>query len=196
MNAKQQILLDYLKLNPQGVKEYELITHLNKKFQYFSELGENATLFKQHFYLFHQLYLLSELIKGEKRWLEISALSIRLHSHLEYEQPENKQPQLREFAGEIIELKAFYLNKENLELPDKEIEEMLALFWQKYLALDQKADAIKCLGLQEHKDLNLKEIKNRYNQMASRHHPDKGGDEQLAQMINRARDILLEDMEA
>ena len=39
-------------------------------------------------------------------------------------------------------------------------------------------------------------INNAWRERLAEHHPDKGGDEQLAQMINRARDILLEDMEA
>lgn len=38
-------------------------------------------------------------------------------------------------------------------------------------------------------------INNAWRERLAEHHPDKGGDEQLAQMINRARDILLEDME-
>jgi len=39
-------------------------------------------------------------------------------------------------------------------------------------------------------------INNAWRERLAEHHPDKGGDEQLAQMINRARDILLEDLEA
>lgn len=38
-------------------------------------------------------------------------------------------------------------------------------------------------------------INNAWRERLAEHHPDKGGDEQLAQMINRARDILLEDLE-
>lgn len=39
-------------------------------------------------------------------------------------------------------------------------------------------------------------INNAWRERLAEHHPDKGGDEQLAQMINRARDILLDDLEA
>jgi len=39
------------------------------------------------------------------------------------------------------------------------------------------------------------DINNAWRDRLAEHHPDKGGDEQLAQMINRARDILLEDLE-
>lgn len=40
------------------------------------------------------------------------------------------------------------------------------------------------------------EINAAWKERLSEHHPDNGGDEQLAKMINRARDILLEDLEA
>lgn len=44
-------------------------------------------------------------------------------------------------------------------------------------------------------DATREEINNAWRERLSEHHPDAGGDEQLAQMINRARDILLEDLE-
>ncbi len=39
-------------------------------------------------------------------------------------------------------------------------------------------------------------INTAWRECLAEHHPDKGGDEQLAQQINRARDILLEDLDA
>ena len=45
-------------------------------------------------------------------------------------------------------------------------------------------------------DATREAINNAWRERLAEHHPDKGGDEQLAQMINRARDILLEDLEA
>lgn len=40
------------------------------------------------------------------------------------------------------------------------------------------------------------EINAAWRERLAEHHPDNGGDEQLAMMINRARDILLEELEA
>ena len=108
---------------------------------------------------------------------------------LQHLQADESQP-LGEFSHEIAELKAFYLDKNNLNLPDKEVEEMLALFWKKYLAIDKKADAIKCLGLQDYKDINRSQIKKRYNQLASKHHPDKGGNPAKFMKINEAYEQL------
>lgn len=45
-------------------------------------------------------------------------------------------------------------------------------------------------------DATRETINNAWRERLAEHHPDKGGDEQLAQMINRARDILLDDLEA
>ncbi|WP_373491104.1 J domain-containing protein [Parasphingorhabdus sp.] len=45
-------------------------------------------------------------------------------------------------------------------------------------------------------DAGFIEINAAWKQRLAEHHPDNGGDEQLAKMINRARDILLEELEA
>lgn len=50
------------------------------------------------------------------------------------------------------------------------------------------------LGIRD--DASRDDINNAWRERLAEHHPDKGGDEQLAQMINRARDLLLEDLEA
>ena len=50
------------------------------------------------------------------------------------------------------------------------------------------------LNVDEH--AGFVEINAAWKQCLNEHHPDRGGDAQLASMINRARDILLEDLEA
>ncbi|MEH6757147.1 MAG: J domain-containing protein [Parasphingorhabdus sp.] len=59
------------------------------------------------------------------------------------------------------------------------------------LELDQ---ARSLLGVSE--GANAAKIKSAWRSRLSEHHPDRGGDEELARQINRARDILLEEMEA
>ncbi|WP_417620755.1 J domain-containing protein [Parasphingorhabdus sp.] len=44
-------------------------------------------------------------------------------------------------------------------------------------------------------DAGFIEINAAWKERLAEHHPDNGGDEQLAKMINRARDILLEELE-
>ena len=45
-------------------------------------------------------------------------------------------------------------------------------------------------------DAGFIEINAAWKQRLAEHHPDNGGDEQLAKMINRARDLLLAELEA
>ena len=45
-------------------------------------------------------------------------------------------------------------------------------------------------------DAGFIEINAAWKARLAEHHPDNGGDEQLAKMINRARDLLLEELEA
>ncbi len=189
MEPKQQILLDYLKHSSLGFKEYELMTELQENTNFFSELGRNTSLFKKHFFLFHHLYVLAESLKEQNLQLEISALSIKLHKKPLTSDLESES-HVAEYRGEIVELHNFYLNSDNLNLPDNEVQDMLALFWKKYLALDKKMDAIKCFGLEETNNLSRSQIKKRYNQLASQHHPDKGGDKLEFMQIKEAYEQL------
>ncbi len=50
------------------------------------------------------------------------------------------------------------------------------------------------LGIRD--NASREEINTAWRERLAEHHPDGGGDEQLAKMINRARDILLEDLES
>lgn len=49
-------------------------------------------------------------------------------------------------------------------------------------------DPFKILGVD--RKATLKEIKQKYKQLANQHHPDKGGDEETFKLINLAYDIL------
>lgn len=49
-------------------------------------------------------------------------------------------------------------------------------------------DPFKILGVE--RDATIKEIKQKYKQLANLHHPDKGGDEETFKLINLAYDIL------
>ncbi|PCI65498.1 MAG: hypothetical protein COB38_11075 [Gammaproteobacteria bacterium] len=196
MNQKEQILLDYLEHKSLAIKEYELMTDLQENTKFFSKLGEDASLFKKHFYLFHHLYLLAEALKEQSFELEISALSIKLCKKTLTSESKKEghvsEYHVSEYKGEIVELQNFYLNSDNLNLPDEEVQDMLALFWKRYLAIDKKSDAIKCFGLEEHNNLSRSQIKKRYNQLASQYHPDKGGDKIKFMQIKEAYEQLKE----
>jgi biopolymer transport protein ExbB/TolQ len=51
-----------------------------------------------------------------------------------------------------------------------------------------KEEAYKILGLE--KDASINEVKDRYKELIKYNHPDKGGSEYLASLINEAKNIL------
>jgi len=167
---KYQFIIDFILNSDREVDEYFLLKYIEESHaDFFESLGETPPLYKKHFFLFHQLYLLRDELLKQDQALVISGTKIsicsRARSSLEISQTDA--------------LSDFYLNQDNLNLTDEEVSRMLNRFWQKYLAIDKKAEALKMLGLDNHKQLSLKIIKKRFNELAQKHHPDKGGDEKV-----------------
>ncbi len=69
-----------------------------------------------------------------------------------------------------------------------EVNTMIEGFWKKYNALMTASPALAALGLSE--GASWEEIKQRYRDLASKHHPDKGGDPLLFIEIRRAYESL------
>jgi hypothetical protein len=179
---KTNFILDYIKDNDGHTKEYELLNFIEEYHpDFFSPLGQRPSLFKQHFFLFNYLYKLNQQLQSQNAYLLISALEIRL-CNINSESSE---------IGRTDALKAFYLNEENLKLSDEEITQMMQQFWEKYMALDKKADALKTLSLENEKELNKAVLKKRFNLLAKQHHPDKGGDKKSFIKIKQAYDELI-----
>ncbi len=177
------IILAFIRAEDNCVKEYELIRWLdNNHASFYRELGESPSLYKKHFLLFHYLYQLNQLLIESHQSLSISSLEIRLL--------DTRHSEPSKAVGETDQLTTFYLNKENLNLSEEEVSKMLESFWQKYLAIDKKAEAIKQLNLEDSPDLNLTIIKKRFNQLAQKHHPDKGGDQEIFHRVKQAYNDL------
>ncbi|TQV86839.1 DNA-J related domain-containing protein [Aliikangiella coralliicola] len=178
---KTKLILDYLMANDGVTKEYSLLRFLEKNHpEFFESLGVEPSLYKKHFWLFHHLYHLDvELLKKNVR-LIISPLEIRLCEIGE----------AGAALGEKDALKAFYLDKKNLNLSTEEVINMQKKFWEKFLAIDEKAAAIKTLGLEDCGDLNRDTLKRRFNQLAQKHHPDRGGDSQYFISLRHAYETL------
>jgi hypothetical protein len=182
---KFEFILDYLNQQGGAVKEHELLSYIEQEHpEFFAPLliadQKSPSLFKKHFYLFHQLHHLNNALLPINQCLIISALEIRIC--------------LIKDAGNQVGhndgLKSFYLDEANLHLSDQEISQMLQAFWQKYMAVEQKAEAIEILGLQGESDLTISSLKKRYNQLAKLHHPDKGGNDAEFVKIKQAYQSL------
>lgn len=164
-----------------SIKEYDLLKQLNDEYPaFFERLGDSPSLYKRHFLLFHSLYQLKAELVLKNQCLLVSALEIRISLRVE-----NRQD-----LGECDPLQAFYLDWNNVHLSDSEINEMQRAFWEKYLAVDKKAAAIKTLQLDDVPVLTTKIVKSRFNELALQHHPDKGGNEDAFIAIKQAYECL------
>ena len=178
---KQDFILDFIKDNAGCTKEHELLNFIEENNpEFFASLGQYPSLFKQHFFLFNHLYSLNQQLIFKEQYLIISALEIRLCDL------NNAGTEI----GRTDALREFYLDEDNLKLSDEEVTQMMQQFWQKYMALDKKAEAIKTLSLENEKELSKEILKKKFNQLAKEHHPDKGGNEENFVKIKKAYDEL------
>jgi hypothetical protein len=137
-------------------------------------------LYVSHFILFHTLYCLKHELNQQGLYLEINPVRIRLLP-------------LRESAGSDVAqhdvMASFYLDAGNIDaMSEQQINDMLGAFWQHYFVRDDHQSALEELGLDN--GVDYRAVKNRYQQLAREHHPDRGGDNARFQRINQAMDVL------
>ncbi len=181
MMDHQAILKNFLQQNPKLYTEYELLKWIEQSFpEFFANLPAPVSMYKKHFWLFHNLYQLKLALSQQGTSIAVSALEIGIRpiSHQKNELDERDV------------LSSFYLDIENLYLPEQEITEMQKMFWQRYQALNEKAEAIKLLKLDGVQPLTLSLIKKQYQKLAQQYHPDKGGDTEIFDKVNRAYNQL------
>ena len=177
------VLQTELENQADGISEYDLIQNF-KSHGYFDFLSEPALpheLFHAHFFLFHALYLLHDILLDKKLYLiDIHTLKIQL---LPYQQGENT-------LQKEDKLRAYYLDFKNLEeTSEEDVYDMLSSFWNKYNTFDNRDAALSELGLTD--PVDDKTIKMEYRKLAMQHHPDRGGDTDKLQKINDAISVLL-----
>ena len=179
-------LLQLLQTAPAGLSEYELIQQLkNSHSTHIPNLPllDNLVLFRTHFLVFNALYQLRERLWDEQRaHLDIGPLCVQL------------QPYRAGGAGlaEHDPLRDYYLDMDNLRDTDADdVEKLLTSFWTRMQGGEEKQAALELFELHDHrKPLNLATIKHRYRQLVSLHHPDRGGNTERLQSINKAMEIL------
>lgn len=185
-NPLKASILSILKSYPQGVSEYDIIKGLRS--QRLVE-GDNDRLptdslamFRIHFMVMNALYSLQEELLDSEIMLSISPLLIQLHfagTTSATALTDSAEPALREY----------YLDWSHFDKADHDtVNQLLHQFWQRFLASDQRAEALDILGL-EHQS-NWQDIRRRYQQLIQKYHPDKGGDEQKFIAIRAAYETL------
>lgn len=178
-------VLQLLQAAPEGLAEYALIQQLKERHSGHIPnlpLADKLVLFRTHFLLFNALYRLrDQLWQQRTHLLQISPLSIRL---LPY-QPGSAA------LSERDELRDYYLDMRNLQDTDeRDVERLLTSFWTRMQGGEEKQAALELFELSDEQVLDLPRIKQRYRQMVSEHHPDRGGSTERLQSINLAMEIL------
>ncbi|SDH40549.1 DNA-J related protein [Pseudomonas flavescens] len=177
-------LLELLQAAPEGLSEYELLLRLSRWHGTPERLPSvPLELFRTHFLLFHTLYRLRDQLHAERvALLQVSPLCIRL---LPYHAGASA-------LSERDPLRDYYLDLDHLRSTDAEdVQQLLGAFWVRLQGGEEKQSALATLELDSHAtDLNLSIIKQRYRQLVSLHHPDRGGCTQHLQRINHAMETL------
>jgi hypothetical protein len=184
-NPFKTAILTLIRESPLGLSEYDLIQRLQERDHSFAFAGESAdlALFRKHFLVMNALYQLQSELFGAGMYLSVSPLDIRLEplqtAGLALAPAENAAP-----------LREYYLNWDNfVQTGRADVAAMLRRFRARYLALDERRQAMQSLDLPA--DASWKKIKQTYRRLAAQHHPDKGGDPARFRAIRVAYEILL-----
>jgi hypothetical protein len=185
-NPFKASILSLIQAHPSGISEYDLIQRLldcEEKFS-FTEEDANLALFRQHFVVMNALYQLQTELFNQGMYLSISPLDIRLAPVTE--------PGLASLPDDnsVTPLREYYLDWENFfQTSHADVETMLTRFMERYLAIDDRLDALEILELPA--DAPWEAIRQTYRRLAAQHHPDKGGDPDRFRAIRGAYEILM-----
>ena len=185
-NPFKASVLALLETSPAGLSEYDLIQRLQEHDAAFTFDGEspNLALFRKHFLVMNALYQLQTELFEQGMYLSISPLDIRL------EPVEDSGVSALPTDNAAAPLRAYYLDWENFSHTSRaDVETMLNRFMERYLAIDDRLEALQTLELPA--DAPWEIIKQAYRRLAAQHHPDKGGDQARFRAIRGAYEILL-----
>lgn len=175
-----------LAATPAGLSEFELIQQLDQHHPDLfpkPDLGDPLLLFQHHFVLMHLLYRLQDdWWQTNRCLLDIGPLRIAIRPI-----GEGDSQQL----SSTTSLRNYYLDGNNLNRETSaSVQDLLDGFWKRLLGEEQRPQALAELGLDDNADQST--IRTRYRQLASEHHPDKGGDPEVFRRIRVAYEQLME----
>ena len=178
-------LHELLRETPAGISEFQLIRQLKARHSTHIpnlELADKLVLYRTHFLLFNALYRLRDRLWREASGhLQIDPLCICLLPYTEGEHALAEQDPLRGYYLDLNQLR---------ETDENDVARLLSSFWTRMQGGDEKQAALELFELNHEQTLDLPRIKQRYRQMVSLHHPDRGGSTERLQSINLAMEIL------
>lgn len=175
---------EVLSQHPDGIREFDLMAALDQRcVEGFGQtaFADHLSMFQSHFLLFHSLYLLRDrLHQRAEASLDIHCLSICL------------TPYANQTSGGLQQhdpLRDYYLDFSNMEKTDAaEVDLLLGGFWHRFVAMDERQQALQQLGLSD--PVEYAQIKAQYRRLVMEHHPDRGGDHDRLLLINEAMQVL------
>ena len=184
-------IVEILEEHVQGLTEHKLLYALSDRgFLEFNPqlLSEELSLFQTHFFLFHVLYRLRDLLHEQQRYeLEIFCLEIRL-------KPYRNAAEQSQGLAQLDLLREYYLDLKQLHETDAaEVRQILNGFYQRLEAYEQRREALAVLGLEEcglEEPVNIHTVRRRYRALVKRHHPDHGGDREKFHAVENAMELL------
>lgn len=178
--------LELLRAAPDGLGEYLLIQQLRARRSTHLPhlaLSDRLVLFRTHFLLFNALYRLRDRLWQERAGhLLIEPLCIRLLPYADGTQGVSQTDPLRDYYLDLRHLR---------ETTPGDVDRLLESFWTRMHGGEEKQAALALFELDgEGGRLDLARIRQRYRELVSQHHPDRGGSTTRLQSINLAMEIL------
>jgi len=184
-------IVEILEEHIQGLSEHKLLYALSDRgFLEFNPqlLSEELSLFQTHFFLFHVLYRLRDLLHEQQRYeLEIFCLEIRL-------KPYRDAAVQGQGLAQLDPLREYYIDLKKLHETDAaEVGQMLNGFYRRLEAYEQRREALEVMGLAEwglEERLNIHIVRRQYRALVKQHHPDHGGDREKFHAVETAMELL------
>ena len=177
-----------LRDSPDGMAEFNLIKKLQSPpWQLFGKLDfqDPQKLYPTHFLLFHVLYRLKDTLAEAGENLAISPIRITI----------DRQDTIggTGLPGMPDNLRSFYLDLSQYELPKDAIQQMMDRFWAGYQNTGPSGPEVLAaanrLGFDAVPESFLV-AKQAFRRAVMRAHPDRGGDKDSIQALNEAFAIL------
>jgi len=150
----------------------------------FDILSYELRLFRKHFLVMNALYQLQDELLLQNEYLSIDPLDIIIL-------PASETPETGLSESTVSALRDYYLDWQHYaETELEDVNALLHSFWTAYHDTNSRQDALDVLGLD--KRVDIREIKTRYRQLISEHHPDKGGDRMQFVSIRQAFELLMQ----
>lgn len=183
-------ILAILKTHPSGISEFDVLKTLKDQLPEFSQLADDANLqlFRQHFLTMNALYQLqTSLWQEENMMLNISALRIHLLSTSDIKMSANTSLNNSVDA----KLAAYYLDWGEYEKTDAdEVSRLLNSFYKGISQPGNRDSALKTLQI-DCSNPSKSIIKQQYRKLAQKHHPDRGGDQDVFIGLRQAYEYLM-----